>query len=563
MKKALKILGIAILLLLSAGLLVYLNSAAVIRWVLELPPYESERREGETVAVQMRDGTSLETHIFKPEGQGPWPVVLIRDPYSANSITCKLLARYNYACVHQDTRGRFGSEGQWYPVINERNDGLDTLDWLVSQPWQNGYIATMGGSYVGLVQWAMIDALPAEVKTVVADVSHGDWYAIMNRGGHFAQGVATAWALGFYNPDVSLQEMAERRPMVEASADILGEEGSWYTDYVQNPAKSSDYWQSTVYKRVRDAHLHSTIPVLMTAGWHDFFVGGQLKVFEALPRRADSLLAIRNGGHGPTSVGGAIDSVGFAMRLTLAWLGKHLKSDGVSDLIAPGYLLQSNTTGKYQHFDSWPQANSQVTYQLDALQQSTACDGGNLALEKTQPRESVSYVYDPLQPVPSLGGSYQFGESVVEQGSENCARQDVLSFESPVFDTPETILGAIKIQLQVASDAADSAFTVKLQEKFADGRVLNIRDDITSLSFRNGASSRAEYQAGASVELVFDLTPIKWTLSAGSSLRLDVSSSNFPFYNAHPNTVNHWFASTETKKATQTLFAGKLVIPLE
>ena len=139
---------------------------------------------------------------------------------------------------------------------------------------------------------------------------------------------------------------------------------------------------------------------------------------------------------------------------------------------------------------------------------------------------------------------------------------DVLEFESSKISEDLTISCSIKIAINVASDAQDSAFSIKLQEKLADGRVLNIRDDITSLSFRNDALSRQNYEASTSVEVVFNLTPIKWTLQSGSTLRLDISSSNYPFYNVHPNVTQNWSTLEKGFSAKQTLFSGELTIPV-
>lgn len=550
--------GVAVL-----GCVVYFTQATLLRWFLQLPEYETDRADPYTVAVKMRDGTALATHVYKPVGDGPWPTVLIRDPYSIMAIQCRLAARYGYACVHQDVRGRYGSQGEWHPVIHERDDGLDTLDWLIQQPWQNGNIATLGGSYVGLVQWAMIDAMPPEVKTVVADVSHGDWYKIIHRGGHMVQGVASAWALSLRGSEHTLDDIAQQRPMVDANTVFLDGKSAWYTDYVANPDKQGDYWQQPIYQTIRNAHKQASMPVLMSGGWHDFFIAGQYSVFEALPRRKDSLLFIRNGSHGISSIGESIRLARLSLKLNFAWLAKHLKGRQGDGITTPGYLLQDNADEALTHYDTWPDAASSLELHLSKLDEAQACDGGALVQRAPERVAQASYRYEPSSPVPSLGGSYHFGAGVVEQGDENCARQDVLSFGTEPFARGFKILGSIAVQLAVSSDAADTAFTVKLQEKLSDGRVLNIRDDITSLSYDSRNLSKPDYVPGTTTELQFKLTPIQWTVRPGSTLRLDISSSNFPFYNAHPNTLTPWYSTTETNIANQTLIGGELSLPLQ
>jgi predicted acyl esterase len=115
----------------------------------------------------------------------------------------------------------------------------------------------------------------------------------------------------------------------------------------------------------------------------------------------------------------------------------------------------------------------------------------------------------------------------------------------------------------VSSDAPDTAFTVKLSERFADGRVYNIRDDISTLSMRNGASRRVGYKPGEEVEVMFDLTPILWRLKPGSSLRLDISSSSAPSFFPHPNRAGLWSAVADPSVARQSIYGGLVELPFE
>jgi len=563
MKNTLKMLAYISLFMLIVGSIAYLKRYDLTQKLLELPAYEYTDIKVTTIKVPMRDGIELQTSVFKPEGQGPWPTVLIRDPYAFNQFYCQLLARYGYACVHQDVRGRHGSsDSDWYPVIHERNDGLDTLDWLVQQPWQNDNIATYGSSYVGLAQWAMIDEMPKQVKTVIADISHGDWYEIVNKNGHFTQGVMSDWALMLHNSEATLEGIAAHRPAIQSNASFLNGKKQWFHDYLTHETKTGEYWSAEHYTAVRNAHKEAAMPVLMTGAWHDFFLDGQLDVFKELPRHDESLLIIRNGYHMQDSWSGYKNLAHISITTSVRWLDRHLKGKNNAELPITGYLLQDNVNNEYQHKDVWPRQNAVKHFYLGGLAKAVNCDGGSLLVNKAVTSESVSYSYDPHSPVPSRGGANNFSEGVVNQGSDLCARSDVLSFESTEIPQELTISGSIEIAINVASDAQDSAFTVKLQEKLADGRILNIRDDITSLSFRNGALSRQNYEANSAVDVVFNLTPIKWTLQAGSTLRLDISSSNYPFYNAHPNVTENWSTLEKNPSANQTLFSGHLNIPI-
>ena len=124
------------------------------------------------IMVAARDGVRLATDVYRPEGAGPFPVILERTPYdksapSRSEITAadpkprsrEAVARYfvdaGYAVAYQDCRGRYRSEGSFTKYLSEAADGYDTCAWLVAQPWCNGRIATMGLRYAAHAQMAL------------------------------------------------------------------------------------------------------------------------------------------------------------------------------------------------------------------------------------------------------------------------------------------------------------------------------------------------------------------------------------------------------------------------
>jgi len=141
--------------------------------------------------------------------------------------------------------------------------------------------------------------------------------------------------------------------------------------------------------------------------------------------------------------------------------------------------------------------------------------------------------------------------AVAEQGESVCSRDDVLSFKSAVFENGLHIAGDITVDLSIFTSAPDTAFTVKLSEIFADGRVWNIRDDIATLSAL-GASGLGED------EITLQLPPIDWVLKPGSKLRLDISSSNFPAFPAHSNQAGLWSEIARAQTADQRVSGGVL-----
>lgn len=538
-----------------------------------LPP-RNDAQPVRRVNVRMRDGVELSTQIFLPKGEGPWPVILVRDPYSfSHYVGCAVFVRYGYACVSQDVRGRGQSKGAWYPFIDERRDGLDTIAWVLRQPWQNRRMALYGGSYLGVVQWAVAGDLPPEVKTFAPTVSHGDVYRLAYRNGVFNEGVGGVWlhsqfktfpAMLFANKDWG-EKIAARFPAQGVDPAAFGPAWKSYSDYIRHPERDDPYWQSADYVALREAHRKVRVPVFMVGAANDFFLGDMIRTYDELPTRDQSVMMIGPGNHGGKEgpeIEGGYDT-DYAD--TLAWFDHYLKGAPLPQRLQPGINVFIHGAATWKHYARWPIEGAPLaTYRLDRLADAQACDGGTLVQGTPAASQKITYTYDPRHPVPTRGGPFLLiSDAVTEQDDDLCARDDVLSFASTPLAQGGLLSGPVRVRLRVSSDAADTAFTVKLQEHFADGRVYNIRDDISSLSLRNGATHRMTYRPGEEVEVVFDMTPIAWRLQPGSRLRLDVSSSSSPAFHPHPNRAGLWSAVADPVSARQTLHGGTVEIPLE
>lgn len=536
----------------------------------DIPDFRNDAQPVETVRLPMRDGVELETHIYRPVGEGPWPTILVRDPYLLSKyVTCWVYVRYGYACVHQDVRGRHGSDGDWYPLVNERNDGIDTMAWLLEQPWQNGTLALSGESYVGLVQWAMADRLPPEVKTIVVNVAHGDFYEMVYRHEQFMPSIVGSWSAGLFAPMDEIPEAMKTwrtrvlpaAPPLSADPEIFGPAWTSYRDYISHPSKQDPYWNSPAYRAIRESHLGLRVPILWTARWHDFFLEGTLERFDELPARDESLLVIGPGDHsrklGDLDLENASEG-GFPR--AIEWFDHFLLGKPRADSLAPGFLLYEYGADRWRHAGTWPPQTTPLRLELASLAGSRACDGGALVRDAPPLSAPISYTYDPTNPAPSRGGSWSLSPELsptasVEQGDDLCGREDVLSFASDVFAEALHVAGSINVRLTVSTDAADTAFIARVSEAFADGRVLNVREDILPLS-------AGTVTPDGRTALDFVLVPIDWQMAAGSRLRLDVTSSAFPAFQPHPNTDALWSTVETPVSAEQTLYGGTLALPV-
>lgn len=536
-------------------------------------PTRTEAQSVQRVMVPMRDGIELSTQVFLPKGEGPWPVIIVRDPYSfAQFVSCAVFVRYDYACVYQEVRGRGPSQGTWYPFVNEGRDGLDLIAWTLKQPWQNGRLALQGGSYVGVVQWAVAGELPPEVKTFVPTVAHGDVYKLAYRNGMFNEGVTGIWMHSQGQPVWRMltagahwrSEIAGHFPAQDASPEEFGRAWTAYRDYLQHPDKDDAYWNSPAYVALREAHKKVQVPVLMIGFASDFFLPGMLQTYDELPTRDKSVLVVGPGNHGGQPDPEIEGSYTRAYADTLAWFDHHLRDAPLPQQLSPGVKVFVHGANSWRQFERWPQAAKPNVLQLDQLARAQDCDGGALSHEVPASNDFAQFTYDPRHPVPTRGGTFELlSNAVEEQRNDLCERADVLSFGSAPFTSATVLNGSIRVKLRVASDAADTAFSVKLSEHFADGRIYNIRDDISTLSMRNGATHRSTYTPGEQVEVVFDLTPIAWRLREGSRLRLDISSSSAPAFFPHSNRAGLWSKVADPIVAHQTVFGGSLELPIE
>lgn len=527
--------------------------------------------------VEMSDGIRLSTFVQFPKGEGPWPVIFGRSPYPDLLPSwlekAKFWADHGYAFVIQECRGTGGSEGEWRPFVNESSDGLDSLNWIVNQKWMNGNVGTYGASYSGVVQWCMADNLPPEVKTMFISVTGIERYKQTYMNGMFRHDIYTFWAVGNSGTEsgqstIELYRKALKiRPHIEMDKRLIGQVLPWYRDWVTQVDQESNYWNSGLWADLKTMPRKITVPIMMIGGWFDHNLEASVLSYLKLPEatRKDSIFIIGPWIH-TQDVSGDMDFPNHDKfgpqqdQAALAWFDHHLKGKKLDQLKGS---VQTYTVRE----ESWRTWNGWIKHTDCILYYLTAPDGmtGGLELHKPHSGEEISFEYNPDRPVRTKGGAaimaYLTGESDASPPAsviqdEPGARDDVISFISSVLEEDLRIAGAIRAHLFVSSDAEDTSFTVNVMEIFPDGRTYNIRDGITSLRYRNNATVLCPYRPYDTVAAEIVLWPITWTIKKGSQLRVDISSSNFPAYHAHPNTAGPWAYQKDVKIARQTIHCG-------
>lgn len=545
----------------------------------KLPAFTHEFGSSSEVMVPMRDGVKLHAEVFQPRGVDKAPTILVRNPYlplrALERFQCKVLTRYGYACVLQDVRGQMDSEGEWQPIVNERSDGLDTVAWLVAQPFVDGNIAMRGPSYLTCVQLAMADKLPPEVKTLVPSVFGVDFRLSSYERGLFRHDLLTAWATLMPERGMRLTassdylKAAAYLPAMEADEHFMTKKLPWYRDILSAEAPGAAYWQTDDQRTFREIPGKTKVPMLFIAGFFDPFFAAQMDVWNRLGSRAESSLVIGPWNHLNMTSGDVTYEVDTGRLdpwpLMLEWFDHHLKGKPLVTLKKGEVRTLGPGDHAWRTHLEWPDATKPVTtLHLGGAEASQACTGGTLEASPTASSQTT-YVFDPKEPVPSRGGasmlSFAFFRSLgitpgpVDQG-DSCARRDVLTFKGAALTEETTLSGTAHLTLSVSSTAPDTAFVARLISE-QDGKALLIREGAATLAFPTAQAMEAQtYAPGTPTTVEVDFWPIEWVFPRGARLRVDVTSSSFPVLHTHSNRAGPWATQTGAEVATQTVRVG-------
>ena len=344
---------------------------------------------------------------------------------------------------------------------------------------------------------------------------------------------------------------------------VLGQKLQYYRDWITHTDYTDPYWNTGVWADLKRIPYVIDVPLTIVAGQFDHHEEGTVLGYERLrPEiKARSRLILGSWNHSfqvtPTHVPTA-NAMEFDINADqFEWFYSLLVKKEEPRGEVRVYNIEAD---EWVNLDSWPieTASDRTMY----LSSETAGDRWNvLALKTSEPQaSSVSYVYDPENPVYAEGGETLFTSSG-RRGSLRQSpagyRDDILSFVSEPLEEDMTIAGNVKVYLKVSTDADDTAFAFTLSEVTPSGEAYNMRTSIATLGYRDGLlKPRVEYRKGTTVVLEIEALPMMWTVKAGNSLRLDIKSSQFPEYAVHSNTAGVWAEQARTVVARQTVFVG-------
>jgi putative CocE/NonD family hydrolase len=553
--------------------------------------------------IPLRDGTRLSAILFHPPS-GRAPTLLIRTPYGAtvwggNGGAIPNLISFldaGYAVVIVECRGTYDSDGGFTPIVDEVNDGFDTLNWIVDQPWSNGSIGMYGPSYTGVTQWAAASTGHPALKAIVPMMTSMNWYrgTCYGAGGAYSPSIATGWAAmmaaadearSVQRGDGDAARLAELGRLVLSGSAVTEEtpvvahpalsKVSWFRNFLDHPGED-EFW------RARDfSHHVSSIaaPALMIGGWYDFFLGELLRDFGRIQghaatksARQESRLLIGPWDHFDLLMSAQFADRDFGIGGSAAVAditGEHLRhfdrwlatADDDAHPAIPRVKIFVMGVDEWRESDSWPLPGTQDTaYHLDA---------GRLATTAPADDAEHRYEYDPRDPVQTgrharLSACY---EPIDHSGA--ALRQDVLTFETEVLTEAVDVIGCVSAVLFVSTDARDTDFTAKLIDIHPDGRAINLCDGIVRMRYRDGLRAPEPVIPGQVYEVTVDLAATANVFLPGHRIRVDVSSSNFPRYDRNTNTGGEIARESidDAVVATNTLLTGprhpsRVILPI-
>ena len=550
------------------------------------------------VRVRMRDGVTLATTVVLPRGDGPCPVVLVRTAYNRVwNVTADFAGR-GMALVCQDCRGRYDSDGEWWPFTSEENDGADTLEWISQQPWCNGKIGMFGDSYLAFTQFHAVRQGAHRLTALNPRfMSPNCWKRAYYCDGAFSLALTWSWlcfecagrtseanTMPMYDvaallrtlPLVSLDERSGREPI------------PYYRDYVRRFAYDAEWDRFTEHERCGQY----TMPVLLTAGWYDYYPADTIRFFQNLTRRGPTRevrdshrLLIGPWTHGVNSKStlGELDFGPNALQendATSRWLDCMLKERGAAAFQKAPIRVFVMGRNEWRDADEWPPKGTR--FQKWYLHSGGAANGlngnGRLDAQVAGDEKPDRYVYDPAKPVPTLGGNHSVGP--YNPGLYELAmpgpfdqrpverREDVLVFTSEPLAEDTEVIGPVTLKLHAATSARDTDFVARLVDVYPDGRAMNITEGVIRARFRDEQWERPTLlDPGRIYEYAIDLQATANVFLKGHRVRLDITSSNFPLWDRNLNTGNDPGTDTELRTAEQTIFHDRarpscLVLPV-
>lgn len=553
--------------------------------------------------IPLRDGVELRGDIFRPESDKKFPAILLQTPYgkTGQGARAKKFAALGYAVVNTDSRGRFESGGEWDPFSpKHKTDGFDLVEWIAKQPWCSGNVGAYGLSYMGWTQWWTATQAPPSLKAIVPEVAPPD--QLLN--GPYQNGIFVCWMVdwagalsgrtphstgpGPYGGFAVNREQAYQLPYIDFDKTRKYLPTSWWRKWVMQNTSEGEYWKGIAYQ-TPESYAKVTVPSLAITGWFDGNFPGSpanylaMKKYGATPQARRPQMVIGPWQHiinrsqkaagvdfGPQSM---IDWDGYILR----WFDFHLKGVENGIMEEPPVHIFVMGRNQWRSATDWPLPETQFTkFYLHSGGKANSTSGDGL-LSRAAPGDLPpdQYVYDPNDPTPSAGfkNGHIDGPRDI---SQSAARQDVLVYDTPELKEDLELIGPITAKLYASTSAQDTDWMVRLSDVQPDGSAMFLGEGVMRARFRDpekgGAFNSAKLskiEPGQAYEYTIEFwRPTGNLFARGHRIRIEISSSYFPYYLRNPNSAEDNIGLVkEFKTANQTVYhdakhPSHIVLPL-
>jgi len=500
----------------------------------------------------------LFTVVSLPDKDGKFPTVIFRSPYvddaefvPEDEIGKKYLennrawVEAGYAVVNQHCRGRGKSGGDCIPYINEREDGLALQEWIRTQPFYNGELYLCGGSYGASVHYVTAPFAP-DIKGAVLEIQDPMRYNIKYRNGFFKMGLHGNWYITMYKRKTMknknyVPDSYNMLPLTNFTKTVFGESSADLDATLQHPDKNDEFWFTRFGGgEARDAIKHANIPILLTTGFYDIYTGGVFDNWFGLDEetKSKSALVVNPYDHSGTPKSQPITFENGMIsekvdNYKVKWMD-YIRGKCEAPFEV-GKVTYYKLFGDKWCTDEFETPKNQLTFNIG--------EG-----EKT-------YCYNPYAPASFKGGlSVNFGGTAYQDKPNS--RYDILSYYTPEFEKDTFVKGKMKAKLRVKSNCEDTCFYVRISITKPDGDY-GLRDDINKIS-----NFCVDYIPGTELDMDFSFDEHAFVIHKGEKLRIDISSSAYPFYVRHTNNKGLFSEQTTAKIAENTVILDKSTLTI-
>ncbi|MFD1637592.1 CocE/NonD family hydrolase [Evansella tamaricis] len=527
--------------------------------------------------VPMRDGITLSADIYRPADDGEYPAIVVRTPYLKTSQiifdTATYFSERGYAVIYMDVRGRGDSDGEFSPYRNDGIDGYDAIEWVAEQPWCTGAVGTMGGSYLGRIQWLTALTKPPHLKAMISAVTPSDpfveWPTGLPNTQHICWTYMTSGRVMQNIDTVNWEKVYDHLPFVDMD-EAAGFHSKIWREEVSH-TKRDDWWEKICYQNKFD---QIDVPALHISGWYDDEQVGTPLNYMGMTENGGSESARKSQrmlmGPWPhqinrsTKLGdldfGAdsqIDLNAYQLRWFDYWL-KGMDNGVMEEPPIDMFVMGEN---EWRQESEWPLARTNwTTFYLHSKGNANSRFGDGWlttdlpATAELEETATDQYDYDPKNPVPFITDliSHQIGGPDDYAAIER--RDDVLVYSTPPLEEDVEVTGPIKALLYASSNCKDTDFMVKLLDVRPTGFAQRLTDGMVRARFREGMDNPKLMEPDTIYPFEVDCWNTSHVFKKGHRIRIEIASSAFPKYDRNLNTGDVLGQTTEMKVATQTIY---------